>query len=501
MSSENSPARRHATRPLRSQLTAIVSPRRPTVYPRDQGPTIDTRPARNRACVRSAAVTFYDTLERSTSLWAAASALLRAWQSAIPERIAYDSDDESYDRWSRLEDEAFLHFVGRRASDDFGDADRRFLLKATEGGADADAIHAAAWGMTFAVRHALVQGWRDEVALKDGRLQLKDGDLYPVAESPWKWPGIQSSSRPAALSAPERDELPYIRMHRGEWDVCIDFSFEESLEAIASGLACVAALHPNERWDEIRFTPGDSVPTPEGELPHQFFPIEPADPAAQGRVVQDLARTALGSKAAVSVLPELALRAEHVDQLADIVREHPSPHLLIAGSHHVVERGRRENVAVGLLAGRSDRLTHKKTTPATFDFGGSHPMKEGIARRERLELTVYQADRYRLAMPICKELLDVRMTEALDRLGVNLLLVPSLSPKSAPYGVAVGMRVARAQALSFVVNGPLRGPDEQPILPPVLIGQPVSGREQVALPADGPAACVTVVSLPVLDNL
>jgi hypothetical protein len=59
------------------------------------------------------------------------------------------------------------------------------------------------------------------------------------------------------------------------------------------------------------------------------------------------------------------------------------------------------------------------------------------------------------------------------------LSVPALSARTAPFLPVVDARVAAAQALTVVVNGPLRGTDGALIEPAIVIGQPVDGRSAV----------------------
>jgi hypothetical protein len=115
---------------------------------------------------------------------------------------------------------------------------------------------------------------------------------------------------------------------------------------------------------------------------------------------------------------------------------------------------------------------------------------------EAVAASLDQADRFRVALAVCKELLDGRVTSALDRMAVNLLLVPALSARTAPFLPAVDARVAAAQALTVVVNGPLRGADGALIEPAIVIGQPVDGRSAVGCEVSDAAPVLTVIPLP-----
>jgi predicted amidohydrolase len=135
------------------------------------------------------------------------------------------------------------------------------------------------------------------------------------------------------------------------------------------------------------------------------------------------------------------------------------------------------NVATGLVSGRTERMTHRKTIPFADELGKPPAFKEGIPHVRRPHLTVFHADRFRVGLVVCKELLDTGpLRDALDRSGVNVLLVPAMSEKTAPFCTAAAARVEAAQAITFVVNGPLRGPKGDGIAPAIVVGQPIEGR-------------------------
>ncbi len=158
--------------------------------------------------------------------------------------------------------------------------------------------------------------------------------------------------------------------------------------------------------------------------------------------------------------------------------------------------GQPENLAVGLVSGHDVRMEQRKATPFSDELRMHPPTKDGIAHRERPHLHVFQADRFRVAIAICKDLLDGRVAATLDRMAVNLLLVPALSAKTDPFRSAASARVAAAQAVTIVVNGPLRGTDDRYVDPAIVIGQPVEGRTSVGLAAAGPAPSLTLIPIP-----
>jgi predicted amidohydrolase len=425
-------------------------------------------------------------INEAETLWDLCCALLGYWRSTAPvDSPWHHMTGPSYLAWSDTMYETRRHFAGPRASDDIDGEDREFLFARTGRGLSADAVHAAAWGLSTAVSHTFAPAWRD--ALGGRRHTLAHGELYPVADAPWSQLGVELTPRPGLLSTPDVGELPTIRVHdASDFDVTVDFTLARTLEAVVSGLDRVVAVHPNERLDEIALPVVD----------RQIFPVAPANPEQQRSVLLDLVARALETRATVTVLPELSVTADDVEALHGLVVEHEQPHLLVAGSYHATIGGEHENVAVGLVSGHDVRIEHRKTTPFTDELRQAPPEKEGIRRRERLHVVVHQADRFRVSLVICKELLDRRLPAALDRMGANLLLVPAFSAKTTPFADAVAGRVSGAQALTVVVNGPLRGAGGEPVAPAVVVGQPVAGRSVVPVDVPGPAPVVTVVELP-----
>jgi predicted amidohydrolase len=247
--------------------------------------------------------------------------------------------------------------------------------------------------------------------------------------------------------------------------VVVDFRFERQFEQIAASLTQVAAAHPNAAWTELTWADHDG----------QAFPVRPREPGRQHEQVLSLTQDALARGAGVVVFPELSVPEETVGALAELVYEHDEPALVVAGSHHTTAGGEPANVAVGLLAGRREHLVQHKNVPFSEELGAGAPTKEGIPLRQPPGLTVHQADRFRVAVLVCRDALDEHVTSALDRMGVNLLLAPAFSAKSAPFVRGAHERVQRAQALTFVVNGPLCGGDGRPIVPSLALIQPVEG--------------------------
>jgi hypothetical protein len=352
---------------------------------------------------------------------------------------------------------------------------------------EADCAHAIANALCNVASATFAPAWRDELrAASAGPVVLPRGAFFPVACSPWKRGGLAPSSLPERLSRTGTGEMPTIRVHDGSFRVTVDVSLERWLENISERLTGAAAAHPNVHWGEI------SMPAKNGFV----FPVAPVDTDAQLTRIKTLIEQAQAANMPVVVLPELSVTEDLIARLATTVEDFDGEQLVIAGSYHAKVGGKPENVAVGLIAGTQKRMIQVKNRPFTRGRRrGEPPMKEAIHEREPIELTIYPADLYRYAIGICLDVLDRGMQAVYARMGVNVLLVPALSEKTDPFRKAVSVLVAGAQTLTVVVNGPLHGPDGEPISPAIVVGQPVVGPDRAEPPTNG-AVGLTVFSLP-----
>lgn len=402
-----------------------------------------------------------ERLTDAETLWDLACGLLQHWRARLPGQPARRANDERYDRWSDLEAIAQVHFSGRDAPDECGPGDVELLLRLTAEGDDADAVDALAWGLSKVTSHTFAPAWRDRIGTD--RHRLAAGEPYPVADAPWDGHGRALSGRASSLSDCRIDELPWIRIHDESCVVTVDFSMARTLEALVSTLGEIVTCHPNEHWDELDFR----------RTGQRTFPIVPRNEARQRDIVTQLVERALARAPQAIVLPELSVTPEIVDELAPRLRDLDAPCLLVAGSFHRVRDGAAENVALGFVSGAEQPMEHRKCVPFTNELRPVAATKEGIDRIVPFEITVHQADRFRIALVICKELLVPEVRAHLDRMAVNVLFVPALSAKTTDFRNAVAARAMGAQALTVVANGPLRDERGEPLQPAVVVGRPL----------------------------
>jgi hypothetical protein len=424
-----------------------------------------------------------DNLAAAETLWDAAAALSAHWRANLPAAPARRSRDSSYSFWSTAVRAAAVHFAAQRATDGehlLSKADRDFIGGAVGDGSDADAVDALVWGMGAAVGGYYVLGWRATLE-RDGRLptvRLRDGELIPVDPGPWSARLEHRIPRGDALDRLDPGDHPSVRVFRGvrdgaRYEVTISFVHEDDLRSVigAGEALTLQGLHPNQTDAE---TPLDEPY--EGIRFGVRFGVEHPD------VVLSLVDEAMGAPGPITVLPELSTTPELMDEIAARVDGHAG-RLVVAGSCHMERDGVRQNVARAFMTD-APAIEHVKLVAFGQELSrGTAPSKEGIDEPDPRKLIVHQAGRWRVAILICKDLLVDNVADMVARLGVNLLLVPAMSPTTEVFSANMERVVAASQAIVWVVNGPLQW-GRTSAGPPALMGQPVPGRRVVASAED-----------------
>lgn len=168
----------------------------------------------------------------------------------------------------------------------------------------------------------------------------------------------------------------------------------------------------------------------------------------------------------------------------------------MCGSWHETVDGGSANVSVGRVSGLKTAMEHRKLV----EYGDLFPrdperrQREGIVAPEPPLLRVYVAGAFRFAVVICKDFLDHRVTDTLDRVGANVLLVLALSRTTQPFVSRALGHVADAQALSVIADGPRTWADGEAIDRTAALVRPYEPRDVVPGNADG-APSLVVFSL------
>ncbi len=284
-----------------------------------------------------------------------------------------------------------------------------------------------------------------------------------------------AATPPSRLTPPRSDELPHVRFHRPQEDpieVIFDFRFETELIEILTSLSAIATVHPNVSYrDEFNARPRSD---------RTLVTIKDSD--AQFALVETLIAQSLKLHAQIVVAPELSATREIIDAAQTWVDDAPHPVLLVPGSLYEGSFGGAENRAYGFVRDRQERLEHSKVEPLSQAFGTHRVSREGITGDRRL--SVYAADLWRVVILLCKDVLPREgVYEAVVRIGANVVIVPSMSPKTDSYPARVASLAVDNRAFVAVANGPLRWRDLA--YPMAVFGQPLEARQLVTASADG----------------
>lgn len=332
-----------------------------------------------------------------------------------------------------------------------------WLVRRTSDGADLDELHACLFGLDHANADAFVDAWRP--AGNDEAL-LAAGDLLPVPDM--LWPTLDSTmllSRPSSVVQPDDGDLPHVRRYRPlhlagrSLEVVVDFSWEAELQEVLLPAFTAAAVHPYADLADFRGVGGRAN-----------FPVRPR----RSKRAVDGARDGLATGAAVVVLPELHVDGKALERIASLMAAHDEPCLMIAGSRHDDTGERKLNIATGLFAGVDEPLVHTKISRAISPYASEGPVFELIDQPEPLRLRVWQAGPLRVALLICKDVLDFPLAQHLAHLGVNVLLGPAMSARTDAFRSHADWLMTDAQCVSLIVNGPLRWGDRAPGLSSLL---------------------------------
>lgn len=298
---------------------------------------------------------------------------------------------------------------------------------------------------------------------------LRYGDPFPIAER--TLPALRGTLTPAAATTHAGDLLDrtgfriWPHPDGARIGAELDYSARERLEAIVGGatrgvgrLPVVATIHPYRGWDEL------AVETRSGA----FFHVRPR------AFRPDWIHAALArcGTADIAVLPELSLPAPDALGPALAARGAARPRIVVAGSAHVTHRDRtRSNTSITYIDGRP-ALRHDKVRAMVHRPPGGGAVREDLTAG-RAVVRCLSSRSTRLAVVICADLNDHEVPGLLRDLGVNLLLVPALTPHEGAFVGAVAHLASSCQAVSVVVNGsppPARRRAREPFM--VLAGVP-----------------------------
>lgn len=399
------------------------------------------------------------------SAWDVALAGVSFWGAArggAPSAIhAPNLDRARAQVWSRAVGAAQHHL---RASTDgrLADDQIEWLVNETRDGAGHDALHGCLFGLDHANADVFVDTWR---AAADDEVLLSAGEHLPVPDM--LWPTLDRTalvSRPSSVVQPEDGDLPHVRRFRplalaGRLlEVVVDFGWEAELQEVLLPAFTAAAGHPYADLSDFQGVSGKTN-----------FPIHPRQPTPAVNCAGD----ALATGARIIVLPELHVDAKALRRIAEMMAAHDEPCLMIAGSRHEEAGGRKLNIATGLFAGVDEPLVQTKLSRAISPHAHGGPVFELIDQPDPLRLRVWQAGPLRVAVLICKDVLNFPLPQHLAHLGVNVLLAPAMSARTDAFRSHADWLMSDAQCVSVIVNGPLTWGGQTPA-PSSLMTRPVA---------------------------
>ena len=234
--------------------------------------------------------------------------------------------------------------------------------------------------------------------------------------------------------------------------VILNFEYRDRLDQLTweerESLPRIATIHPR--------LGKEGLSDPEDQTESWFFGLRPQCEPAD--LLEQLASVA--GEAEIAVFPELSLPAS--DALEKALGDDPGayPPLVVAGSAHMKEVASsgdevRANESRIYLEGDLIAI-HRKIHPFVLRKVGEtelpQPLDEGLTNEPK-PLTILAGDSTRIGVTICADLNDARIPNLLERAGVNLLLMPALTPDPGAFNGGLCQLASRCQAVAVVVNG------------------------------------------------
>ncbi len=308
--------------------------------------------------------------------------------------------------------------------------------------------HGVAKGIDIIANHTFLSWFRAK-----GEITLTAGQPYPVhGHDPRPWLGrYQPNSKPENLPTRDLAHTPHLRIAQSApFTYVIDFDLWDRLSTVgARGALSLAVGQSNLHLGEFDTREDPDPPT-------TIANHGPADATLQARRIARIATAAVARDADILVLPEYTLTEPVHTALVDGTVDHwPRPALMCAGlagsvdeDGYVVNEGWLLVNTPGMDQDFSVSLP-RKLYPATVD----HKVEK---IRQSSEIRIFMAQRWTLCVLICRDSMDTSIADQLGAIGVNVLLVPAMSPKTATLTGSAAALCRTSQAFVAVANGPAR---------------------------------------------
>jgi hypothetical protein len=290
-----------------------------------------------------------------------------------------------------------------------------------------------------------------------GQVELVKGTPIPFPDRPLPeaFTGETTTRQETLHDGDLLSPLPfdlYTHLPEEEMRVVLDFSQAERLDAVTwedeRRLPMIATLHP-----DVGGTP--AIDRHAGDL---FFGVHPERWDVEA--IKDLLECAKVFGARMAVLPELSLPSP--DALEEMLDDRPGsyPEIVVAGSAHIeISRGRgRRNIRANESRVYLDGVRvatvrkHKRFRARKFGDTVYKRWQWEDLTEEPKTITILSGRRTRLAVAICADLQETTMPRLLEDAGVNLLAVPSMTPKIGSFIPPLSGIAGHCQGVAVIAN-------------------------------------------------
>ncbi|OQZ88482.1 hypothetical protein BST11_22680 [Mycobacterium alsense] len=287
----------------------------------------------------------------------------------------------------------------------------------------------------------------------EDELVIEVGTVYPIREpDPGRWLGDH-------LPSTRRSKLPTrLLLYTGRLQVAtsaftgyrfvLDFRYWDILSELGGSGELIAAVgQPNADLDEFDVQL-DHTP------PSTYANHGPKNHEPQARLVHDMIDTSGKAKAEILVLPEYGLASASQKLVENTLPSiGKTPRLVVSGvSSGTDSGGYIINDAVMIISANGKSRTinvSRKIHPAQITG-----FTERVRRSSDVRLLL--TDQWTIATIICFDGMATDIIDQLATLGVNLLFVPSLSPRTAAMVSIATSLCTRSQAFVVMATGPAR---------------------------------------------
>jgi hypothetical protein len=288
----------------------------------------------------------------------------------------------------------------------------------------------------------------------EGELTVGPGTVFPIREhDPRRWLGEEPpNTRPSGQ--PHRQLLKTSRLQVATKDVAaygyvLDFHSWDVLSDLGAHADLIAAVgQTNADLDEfdIRF------PTTPGAT---YANHGPKDHQSHADLVCKLIAESGKRNAEILLLPEYGLSSTSRDLvLKKLSSAEKVPRLVVCGvSAGTDDHGYIVNDAIMIITTR-DGVSREVNLPQKIHPAEVDGLSEHIRRGS--EIRVFLAEGWTIATVICFDAMDAQIIGQLAEFGVNLLLVPALSAKTATLIGSATSLCYDSQAFVVVATGPAR---------------------------------------------